>query len=205
MTLRSPSLFSWKLEEHAFINQSFLARILAVLSLHSSMEIIMALRDSYIMLRWNRSKFQRINIKRNSIHVPIQLINLKKFFFNQSIEIILRTHKFLNTILKIRGHLIKISIRVFVGITIIIRGITRKGPRIKVSSIRVVTKIIPTKKIHIHRLIIFSIKVDKGISLGSIGVLLVANNFISSSIFPLKTLISSIACTFLLVDLSVCH
>ena len=32
-----------------------------------------------IMLRWNRSKFQRINIKRNSIHVPSQLINHKRF------------------------------------------------------------------------------------------------------------------------------
>src|SRR3989337_257830 len=48
ITLRSSSLFSRKLEEHAFINQSFLARILAVISLHSSMEILMALRDSFI-------------------------------------------------------------------------------------------------------------------------------------------------------------
>src|SRR3989337_1831890 len=112
-----------------------------------------------IMLGWNRSKFQRINIKRNSIHVPSQIINLEQFFFNQSIEILLRTHNFFSTILKTSGHLI-----------------------------------------------LFSIKVDKGISLGSIETLLLANNFISSSIFPLKTLISSIACTFLLVeDLSVCH
>src|SRR3989337_3770012 len=46
ITFRSSSLFSRKLEEHAFINQSFLARILAVLSLHSSMEILIGLRDS---------------------------------------------------------------------------------------------------------------------------------------------------------------
>src|SRR3989337_1644360 len=36
ITLRSSSLFLQKLEEHAFTNQSRLARILAVLSLHSS-------------------------------------------------------------------------------------------------------------------------------------------------------------------------
>ena len=32
-----------------------------------------------IMLRWNRSKFQRINIKRNSVNVPSQIIALKFF------------------------------------------------------------------------------------------------------------------------------
>src|SRR3989337_100480 len=158
------------------------------------------------MLGWNRSNFQRINLKRNSIHVPSQIINLKQFFFNKSIETLLRNHKFFNTILKIRGHLIIISIRIVVGITKIIIGITRKWPRIKIASIRVITKkILPTKFTSIDSLL-FSIKVDKGISLGSIEALLLANNFISSSIFPLKTLISSIACTFLLVeDLSVCH
>ena len=35
------------------------------------------------------SNFQIINIKRNSIHVPSQFINLKQFFFKQSIEILL--------------------------------------------------------------------------------------------------------------------
>ena len=69
--------------------------------------------------------------------------NFKQFFFKQSIEIILRIHKLFNTSLKFRGHLIKISIRVVVGISIIIRGITRIRPRIKISSIRIVTKIVP--------------------------------------------------------------
>ena len=44
--------------------------------------------------------------------------------------------------------------RIFLGITIIIRGITRKRPRIKITYIRVITKIVPTNKIHIHRFII---------------------------------------------------
>src|SRR3989337_2647483 len=48
ITLRSSSLFSQKLEEHVFTNQSRLARILAVLSLHSSMEILIAFRVSLI-------------------------------------------------------------------------------------------------------------------------------------------------------------
>src|SRR3989337_2986491 len=44
ITLRSLSLFSQKLEEHAFTNQSCLKRILAVLSLHTSMKILIAFR-----------------------------------------------------------------------------------------------------------------------------------------------------------------
>src|SRR3989337_4063993 len=48
ITLRCSSLFSRKLEEHVFTNQSRLARILAVLSLHSSMKILIDLRDSFV-------------------------------------------------------------------------------------------------------------------------------------------------------------
>ena len=83
-----------------------------------------------------------------------QIAGVETDSIQKSIEILLRNHKFFNTSLKIRGHLIKISIRVVVGITIIIRGITRIRPRIKVSSISVVTKIVPTNKIHIHRFIV---------------------------------------------------
>src|SRR3989337_1867673 len=45
ITLRSSSLLSQKLEEHAFSSQSLLARILAVLSLPSLIETLIALRD----------------------------------------------------------------------------------------------------------------------------------------------------------------
>ena len=58
------------------------------------------------------------------------------------------------SVLKMRGHLIIISIRILVGITIIIRGITRKWPRVEITSICVITKIVRTNKIHNHRFII---------------------------------------------------
>src|SRR3989337_2968168 len=48
ITLRSSSLLSQEIEEHTLTNQSRLARILAVLSVHSSIEILIDFRDSLI-------------------------------------------------------------------------------------------------------------------------------------------------------------
>ena len=50
ITLRSSSLFSQDIEEHALTNQSRLAHILAVLYLHLSVEILIAFRESLISI-----------------------------------------------------------------------------------------------------------------------------------------------------------
>ena len=92
---------------------------------------------------------------RNSINTSRQIINLIQLFFYGSLEYFLCVDKFFNIILKIRGVSI-INIRLIsIGITIIIRGITRKRPRIKITSISIVDEIISRDKIHIYGITIF--------------------------------------------------
>ena len=101
-----------------------------------------------------------------------------------------------NITLKIRGVPIIIIRRITIGITIIIRGIPRKKPRIKITSISIVIEIVSRDKIHIYGITILLNQVDKGISLKSIGALLLATNFIRASTFSLKEEISSTELTF---------
>ena len=141
----------------------------------------------------------------NSINAPRHIIKFTQFFFYRSIENFLRIDKYFNITLKIRGNPIIIR-RITLGIAIIIRGISRKRPRIKITSISIVIKIVLRDKIHIYGSLFCSTKVDKCTSLGSIGVFVLAPNFISASTLSLKVLISSTEFTFLLVGaLSVCH
>ena len=100
-----------------------------------------------------------------------------------------------------------ISISVVVGISIIVRGVTRKRPRNIVSSKSIiVAKIVPTNKIHVQTSVATLNQRDSGMSLGSTVAFLLATKFINSSILALSELISSKACTFLLAgDLLVCH
>ena len=86
----------------------------------------------------------------NSINTSRRIINLILLFFYGSVENLLRVDKFLNIILKIRGVPIIIVRLISIGVTIIVRGITRKRPRIKISSISIVIEIISRDEIHIY-------------------------------------------------------
>ena len=133
----------------------------------------------------------RIFILRNSINTSRHIINFIQLFFYRSIENFLSIDKFFNIILKIRGVPIIIIRRISIGLTIIIIGITRKRPRIKITSISIVIEIFREIKFTSTASLFCSIKVDKGTSLKSTGALLLETNFIRSSTFSLKEFISS--------------
>src|SRR3954468_5440895 len=138
------------MEEYALIKASFVARILAVLSLHSSMEILMALRDSFISCLGGIDLSFEESTSREILSTFLANSSiLGNFSSSKALKFFCEIINSLTLVSKSEGILLKISIRVVVGITIIIRGITRKRSRIKISSIRVVTKIVPSKKIHI--------------------------------------------------------
>ena len=86
----------------------------------------------------------------NSINTSRQIINLTQLFFYGSVEKNLHVDKLFNIVLKIRGVSIIILGGITIGITIIIRGITSKCPRIKITSLSIVVEIISRDKIHIY-------------------------------------------------------
>ena len=75
----------------------------------------------------------------------------------------MRNHKFFNTSLKIRGHLIKIPIRVVVGITIIIEELLGNSLELKFPLYALLPKLFLPTKFTSKDSLLFSIKVDKGI------------------------------------------
>ena len=111
-----------------------------------------------------------------SINTSRQIINLTQLFFYRSVENFLCIDKFFNIILKIRGVPIIIIRRISIGITIIIRGTSRKRPRIKITSISIL-KLLREIKFTSMASLFCSIKVDKGTSLKSIGSLFTSNHF----------------------------
>ena len=121
----------------------------------------------------------------NSINASRHIINLTQFFFCRSVENFWRIDKLFNITLKIRGHPIIIR-EITIGIAIIIRGISQKRSRIKITSISIVIKIVSLNKIHIYGITILLnqsrqrhiIKINRSI--------LLATNFIRASTFPLK-------------------
>src|SRR5215216_4153027 len=128
---------------------------------------------------------------RNSISTSRQIINLTQLFFYGSFENFLRIDKFFNIILKIRGVPIIILRLISIGITVIIIGITRKRPRIKITFTSIVIEIISRDKIHIYGITILLnqsrqrhiIKINRST--------FISNQFHKSINFSLKEEISS--------------
>src|SRR3954466_5477870 len=125
-----------------------------VLSLHSSMEDLMALRDSLIScLGGIDLRFKEPTSREILSTFLAKSSTLSNFYSSKALKFFCEFINSLTLFSNSEGILLKFH-KIVVGITIIIRGITRERPRIKVSSIRVVTKIVPTNKIHIYRFII---------------------------------------------------